>query len=242
MTDPLRPLAGQVAVITGAGRGIGRAIALAYAGAGAAVVCSARSRDELDAVVDAIRAGGGTATAQVADVVDWPSVEALFAHAVDTHGGVDLVVANAGVGGTGRRVEKSEPADWARTMQVNVLGVYHTARAAIAPLRARGGGRIVVTGSGSRKAVAPGLSDYAASKSAAWYLVQALAVELQEDGISVNELIPGPVRTAMTAGITRFPPGEWIKDPEDVVPMAMFLATQPRIGPTAQSFSLMRRA
>lgn len=242
MTDASQPLAGRVAVITGAGRGIGRAIALAYARVGAAVVCSARSRGEIDAVVDAIRAEGGTATARVADVVDWPAVEALFAHAAEAHGGVDLVVANAGVGGTGRRVERSDPVEWARTVQVNVVGVYHTARAAIAPLRARGGGRILVTGSGSRKGVAPGLSDYAASKSAAWYLVQALAVELLEDGISVNELIPGPVRTAMTAGMTRFPPGEWVKDPEDVVPMAMFLATQPLPGPTAQSFSLMRRA
>jgi 3-oxoacyl-[acyl-carrier protein] reductase len=235
------PLAGRVAVVTGAGRGIGRAIAIAYARAGAAVVCGARTATQVDDTVAAIRAQGGRASGFVVDVVDADQVEAMFAHAVDAHGGVDLVVANAGVGGTGRRVEKSDPAAWARTFQVNVIGAYHTLRAAIAPLRARGGGRILVTGSGSRKGAVPGLSDYAGSKAAVWHLVQVLAVELLEDRISVNELIPGPVRTEMTAG-TRFPPGEWVKEPEDVVPMALFLAAQPFEGPTAQSFSLMRRA
>lgn len=242
MTDPSRPLAGRVAVITGAGRGIGRAIAIAYARAGAAVVASARTAAQLDEVVATIGAAGGTATACVADVADYAACEALYAHAVEAHGGVDIVVANAGFGGTGRRLEKSDPATWARTFQVNVVGVYHTLRAAIAPLRARGGGRIIVTGSGSRKASMPGMSDYGGSKAAVWYLTQVLAVELLDDRISVNELIPGPVRTEMTVGQFKFPPGEWVKDPDDVVPMAMFLATQPDVGPTAQSFSLMRRA
>ena len=85
--------------------------------------------------------------------------------------------------------------------------------------------------------------DYAGSKIAGWYLTQVLAAELQPERISVNELIPGPVKTAIPGhGVTRLPPGEWVKEPEDVVPMAMFPATQPDVGPTAQSFSLMRRA
>lgn len=100
-----------------------------------------------------------------------------------------------------------------------------------------------MTGSGSRFRPHPGGSAYSTSKLALWMLTQTLAMELQDANFSVNELIPGPVKTAMTGfGETQFPTGEWIKDPEDVVPLAMFLATRPLVGPTAQSFSLMRRA
>ncbi len=241
--DTTPSLQGKVAVITGAGRGIGRAIALAYARAGAAVVCSARSQGEIDDTCALITRAGGTATACVADVGDGAAVQALFAHAVQAHGGVDIVVANAGVNGQRRKVEHADAAEWARTIQVNLLGVFHTAHAAIPHLRARGSGKIIVTGSGMRKGASAGGSSYAVSKIGVWKLVEVLAVELQEYNISVNELIPGPVKTAMTGfGETRFPAGEWVKEPEDVVPLALFLASQPDIGPTAQSFSLMRRA
>lgn len=237
-------LAGKVAVITGAGRGIGRAIALAYARAGAAVVCSARSRNEIDETAALVAAGGGTASACVADVGSYTAMQALFRHAVDVHGGVDIVVANAGVWGQARTVADSDPAHWAQTIHVNLLGAFHTAHAAIPHLRARGAGKIIFMGSGARHSTALGMSAYSASKLALWKLTQVLAMELQEHRISVNELIPGPVKTAMTAdfGQHAFAPSEWIKEPDDVVPMAMFLATQPDIGPTAQSYSLMRRA
>jgi 3-oxoacyl-[acyl-carrier protein] reductase len=122
------------------------------------------------------------------------------------------------------------------------VGAYHTAHAAIPHLRVRGG-KIIFLGSGSRHSAMPGMGAYASSKIALWKLTQVLALELQEHHISVNELIPGPVKTAMTGfGKMPVPPGEWFKEPEDVVPMAMFLATQPGFGPTAQSYSLMRRA
>ncbi|MDR3098908.1 MAG: SDR family NAD(P)-dependent oxidoreductase [Paraburkholderia sp.] len=117
------------------------------------------------------------------------------------------------------------------------------ARAAIPHLRRRGGGKILVMGSGTRMRASAGQSAYAASKLAVWMLTQTLAVELQDAEISVNELIPGPVKTALTGhGQARFPAGEWIKEPEDVVPLALHLATQPARGPTAQSYSLMRRS
>ncbi len=240
MTHALR---GKVAVITGAGRGIGRAIALAYANAGASVVCGARSRSEIDETVSMIEAAGGMATACAVDVGDYAAVQQLFAHANQAHGGVDIVVGNAGVGGQGRRLQNADPAKWANTIQVNLVGAFHTVHAAIPLLRARGSGKIILIGSGSRKGAGPGMSDYAASKIGLWKMTEVLAVELQEYNISVNELIPGPVKTAMTGfGETKFPAGEWVKEPEDLVPLALFLATQPDIGPTAQSFSLMRRA
>ncbi|MFM0653493.1 SDR family NAD(P)-dependent oxidoreductase [Paraburkholderia sediminicola] len=116
-------------------------------------------------------------------------------------------------------------------------------RGAIPHLRRRGAGKMILIGSGSRHRPNPGMSSYASSKLGTWMLTQTLAVELQSANISVNELIPGPVRTAMTGfGEKIAPEGEWIKEPEDVAPPALFLASQPDIGPTAQSFSLIRRA
>lgn len=88
-----------------------------------------------------------------------------------------------------------------------------------------------------------GVSAYACSKAGLWMLTQSLASELNEARISVNELIPGPVRTAITGFGEKFITSgeEWLKDPEDVVPMALFLAGQPDSGPSGQSYSLMRR-
>ena len=235
-------LAGQVAVITGAGRGIGRAIALAYAQAGATVVVSARTEDELKETVAMIETSGGKASLFVADVVDYSQMSALFEHAAAMHGGVDIVLVNAGVFGQARKLHESIPAEWRQTMEVNVIGVYNTVHAAIPHLRQRGAGKIIVTGSGTRHGAKIGRSDYAGAKSAVWTMVQVLALELHEFNISVNELIPGPVKTALTRfGDVGFPPGEWVKDPQDVVPLALFLAGQPECGPTAQSYSLMRR-
>ncbi|CAG9175082.1 SDR family NAD(P)-dependent oxidoreductase [Cupriavidus pinatubonensis] len=231
----------KVAVITGAGRGIGRAIAMAYASAGAAVVCSARGEADIAQTAAMIREAGGRSIAQTADVADYESVKTLFQRASDTFGGVDIVVANAGVALEQRRIADGDPALWRKTIDINLTGAYHTAHAAIAHLRRRGAGKIIMIGSGQRKRPAPGFSAYSCSKSGLWMLTQSLATELQEDHISVNELIPGPVRTDMTRDVP-VPPGEWFKDPADVVPLALFLAGMPDVGPSAQSYSLMRRA
>jgi len=234
-------LRGKVAVITGAGRGIGRAIAQAYASAGAAVVCSARREADIRETAALIQAAGGQAVAHAADVTDYASVVDLFRGAEEAFNGVDIVVGSAGVAlGLGKIVD-TDPALWRKSIEVNLIGAYHTAHAAIPYLRRRGGGKIIMIGSGHRKRPGIGSSAYACSKSGLWMLVESLAVELQEDNISVNELIPGPVRTDMTSGRTLMRE-EWIKEPEDVAPLALFLAGLPDRGPSAQSFSLMRRA
>jgi len=234
-------LKGKVAVITGAGRGIGRTIALAYASAGAAVVCSARGEADIARTAAMIREAGGQAIAHAADVADYATVSALFQRASDEFGGVDIVVANAGVALEQRRIADGDPELWRKTIDINLTGAYHTAHAAIAHLRRRGAGKIIMIGSGQRKRPNPGFSAYSCSKIGLWMLTQSLATELQEDNISVNELIPGPVRTDMTRDVA-MPPGEWFKEPTDVVPLALFLASMPDFGPSAQSYSLMRRA
>ena len=239
-------LQGKVAVVTGAGRGIGRAIAEAWAAAGAAVCCSARSAAEIEDARAAITRAGGRAIAVTADVTDWDSTEALLARAAESFGGVDLVLANAGDSMQNEPVERSDPALWRRTVEVNLIGTFHTARAAIPHLRRRGGGKILVTGSGMGHRGTPTRSAYAASKAGAWMLVRVLAQELADSGICVNEIVPGPVNTAFIAQRAAqlnasTGGGEWFKEPADVVPLAMFLATQPGNGPTGQTFSLARR-
>ncbi len=240
------PLTDKVAIVTGAGRGIGRAIALAYADAGAAVTCAARTQKEIDATATAIREAGGQALAIAADVADPEQVQAMVDTTAAAFGGLDILVINAGVNLDRHSFEESRFADWQGTFDVNLNGAYHCAQAAIPHLKARGAGKIITVGSGLGHNGKAGLGAYACSKAALWMFTRVLAQELWPDNISVNELIPGPVETSMTSQPTDDNSvfaidSEWKKQPEDVVPLALFLATQPAVGPTAQSFNLMRR-
>jgi 3-oxoacyl-[acyl-carrier protein] reductase len=250
MSTPEQQLCGKVAIVTGAGRGIGKAIALAYARAGAAVCCAARTVAEIHATVEEIVAAGGRGLAVSADVTQRAAVQQIVQATVEMFGGLDILVINAGVAaGGGRPVEDSDPEAWRMTLEVNLLGAYYCAHAAIPALRRRGAGKIITVGSGVGHRGMAGLSAYACTKAGLWMLTRVLAQELSPYNISVNELIPGPTITSMTGGQAAAAQrqgvfaieGEWAKTPDEVVPLALFLATQPAIGPTAQSYSLMRR-
>lgn len=237
-------LESKVAVITGAGRGIGRGLAMGFAEQGANVVCAARTQAQLDDTIQAIRGAGGEAIAVHCDVTRPGDVQNLYAETRARYGPVDIVIANAGGNFERRSVESGDIDAWEKTLRVNLLGVYYTCKYAIPDLKPKGG-HIIVTGSGMGHRDGGAGSAYSASKSAVWMLVRNLATELRDYGICVNELIPGLVDTDILTEAER-PAGsalslEWFKQPADVVPMALFLATQPRTGPTGQSFSLMRR-
>ena len=240
-------LAGKVAVVTGAGRGIGRAIALGYVRAGAAVCCAARTESEIDGAVDEMEASGGAGLAVQTDVTQRVSVRNLYDAAARRFGGIDLVVINAGVSFDHRTVEESDPEQWKATMEVNMTGAYYCAQEAIPHLKRRGGGKMIFVGSGLGHRGIPERSAYACSKAGVWMLTRVLAQELWPHGIAVNELIPGPVQTSIDGGrpddrsaVSRIA-SEWHKTPEDIVSLALFLATQPALGPTGQTFSMMRR-
>lgn len=240
-------LKGKVAVVTGGGRGIGKAIALAYAQAGAAVCCAARTLAEIEQTAREIHQAGGRGLAVQTDVTRFETVEIMLRQTVEAFGGLDILVINAGANDDRRPVEESQPADWRTTLEVNLIGAYYCAKAAIPHFKERGGGKIITIGSGLGHRGRAGGSAYACSKAGLWMLTRVLAQELWPYNVSVNELIPGPVETVMTSEATRDKEtvfsveSEWIKSPEEVTPLALFLATQPDIGPTAQSFSLMRR-
>ena len=232
----------RVAVITGAGRGLGRGLARGFAAEGAAVACAARTGSELDEVAAEIRAAGGSALALPTDVSRLASVEAMVAATLGAWGRLDVLVINAGIcPDMGRPLYETDPQEWADTVTVNLIGAYHCVKAA-APHMRQEGGHVIVLGSGKGHRAMPNDSAYACSKAGAWMLVRTMAEELAADRICVNELIPGPVDTPMNPlGRGQPSAAEWHKQPEDVLPLALFLATQPLQGPTGQSFSLMRR-
>jgi 3-oxoacyl-[acyl-carrier protein] reductase len=240
-------LDGQVSVVTGAGRGIGRAIALGLARSGAAVVCSARTRSEIDAVVDEIVAAGGQASAIQCDITQAADVQGLYDFTAQQFGGLDIVFGNAGAQPEHIPLAESDPAQWTGIVNTNLIGAYLTARYAVPYLRRRGGGKIVLIGSGSGHTGFPNISAYACAKAGLRMLVRVLAQETARDGIAVNELIPGVVATDMlhngaeTEAYAQLTAVEWVKTAEDVVPLALFLASLPSTGPSAQTYSLTRR-
>ena len=242
-------LAGKVAVVTGASRGIGKAIAIGYGTAGASVCCVARTESDLAMTVAEIKQAGGDAAAVRADVTEYDSVVQAFDASAGVFGGIDIVVINAGGNfDDSRDAESSSLEQWIQTIQVNLIGAYYTARAAIPHLKRRGGGKIIAIGSGLGRRGRPGGSAYASAKAGLSMLTRVLALELWPNNISVNELVPGPVLTSRVAGSYAQDPqsvfqddSEWVKTPEDVVPLALYMATQPEKGPTGQTFSLMRR-
>ena len=229
MAETGRSLEGKVAVVTGAGKGIGRAIAIGFASEGASVCCAARTASDLKEVAGEITSGGGKAIVVQTDVTSFDDVERMNREAAEAFGGIDIVVVNAGGNLERSRVEDGDPDLWAATIDLNLKGAYYTSKSAIPYLKERGGGKIITIGSGIGHNGRVSSSAYACAKAGAWMLTRVLAQELWEHNISVNELVPGPVATPGATAAWQQEENsvntidsEWVKQSEDVLPLALF--------------------
>lgn len=192
-------LIGKVALVTGAGSGIGKASAESFAAEGAIVGLLGRTEDELQAVAEGIRAAGGVAHVLVADVSDEGAMRAAVERLVDTAGRLDVVFANAGINGTWAPIDDLTPEEWDKTIAVNLRGTYLTLHTTVPHLK-KGGGSIIVTASinGTRTFSNPGTVAYAATKAAQVAMTQVLALELAKHRIRVNVVCPGAIGTAIS--------------------------------------------
>ncbi len=201
MDEPEYPdfrLTGQVALVTGAGRGIGFGVARALAHAGARVAVAGRSRSELDALVETIRAEGSTAQAFSLDVRDISQVQSCVSAVQESLGGLDILVNNAGLGANHPAVDVTE-ADWDEMMDVNLKGLFFCCQAAAKIMLRKGCGRIVNM---SSQASVVGIRDhavYCASKGGVNQLTRVLALEWSALGVTVNAVAPTFIYTPGTA-------------------------------------------
>lgn len=212
------PLAGRVALVTGASSGIGAATARALALAGARVVLAARRVERLEALASELGATSGGAEVVALDVRDHASVEAALAGRA-----FDIAVANAGLGLGLSKLPDGDPADWAAMLDTNVKGVLHTIRAVLPSMRARGQGDLVLLGSVAGRQVYPGGNVYNATKHAVRALYEALRLDNIGSGVRFTTVDPGMVETEFSlvrfrgdreaagrvyAGLTALSPGD----------------------------------
>ena len=190
-----RVLAGRVAIVTGAGNGIGRAIALAFAKAGAAVGCVDIAAEHADATARAITAAGGKAMAVVCDVSSGTDTLAAASAVHTAWGGVHLLVNAAAAYDPNGTVLEVSPADWDRVFAVNVKGAYLMSRAALPLMIAAGGGSIIHIASQLGRVAAPRRAPYCATKEAIIQLAKAMAADHAAQNIRVNALSPGAIET-----------------------------------------------
>jgi NAD(P)-dependent dehydrogenase (short-subunit alcohol dehydrogenase family) len=208
------PLNGQVALVTGGGRGIGRAIAFGLADAGAAIAVIARSQAEVAETASAINVRGGCAIGVTADVTDRIGVDRSAAEVENLFGPVDILVNNAGVSGSTLPLWETDPDEWWRTIEINLRGPMLFSRAVLPSMIRRRSGTIVNVGSyaGIRAATGGGFGPYATSKAALVRFTDTLAASTQEHKVRVFTISPGLVHTAMTKDIDLFRSGlesEW---------------------------------
>ena len=218
------PLTGQVAVITGAGQGIGRAIALTLAELGAHTILCGRTRDTLEQTAVAIRDAGGKTSAIECDVTDLRSVESMAVRVERTFGRLDVLVNNAGIAGPAGPLHQLAPDDWERIMNTNLRGVYYCIRS-LAPImiKARSGHIINISSLAGKNALANGAA-YSTSKWGLNGLTYSVAEELRAHNVRVSVVCPGSVHTEFSPHLGK--DAEKMLQAEDVAHVVAMLVTQ----------------
>jgi 3-oxoacyl-[acyl-carrier protein] reductase len=221
----MKSLTGKVAIVTGAGRGIGRAIALALSRAGARVVLAARSEAELRSVAEEIRGGDGDALVLPTDVTRDDDLESLVKRTQKEWGSIDILVNNAGWGKTAPIINgKTE--DWDRTFQVNLRAPMILTRLVLPALIEKKSGAIINIGSISAKAGQANTAAYSASKFGVLGFTQSLFEEVREYGVKVSVILPGFVDTPLIPPNKRVDRSKMIR-PEDVAAAVLFVLSSP---------------
>lgn len=200
-----KTLANNIALITGATRGIGRALAVALAQAGAHIVATGRTQGALEELDDAVSAAGSTATLVPLDMRDFSGIYRLANALDERHQRLDVLVGNAAIAGQRSPLGHVEPAAWDEVLAVNVTANYHLIRAMDPLLRRATAGRAVFMTSGAATSARAYSSTYAASKAALNALARVYAAETDSTPVRVNLVNPGPTRTRMRAQVM---PGE----------------------------------
>ena len=224
----------KIAVVTGAGRGIGRAVALAYAKMGADVVCVSRTEENSAKVAAEVEAIGRRAWAVAVDVSDTAAVDAAAKGILESTGRVDILVNNAGVTRDNLLMRMSEE-EWDTVIDTNLKGAFNFTKALTRPFIKQRSGRIINIASVIGLIGNAGQSNYAASKAALIGFTKSIAKELATRGITVNAIAPGFIETDMTAalsekmreGILGNVPLERFGSPDDIAHAAVFLAMEP---------------
>ena len=249
-------LAGQRAVVTGAGRGIGRSIALALAQAGADVAVTARTASDLEMLVAQIQAMGRQALATPCDVTDAEQVQRMAKTFTDGLGGVDILVNNAGNAGSHKFLNHPDEL-WQRMLAINLTSVYFVSKAFVPTLIERRWGRIINIASIASRVGGRYIAAYTAAKHGVLGLTRALALELLPYNITVNAICPGYVDTPMTdasvsnivtltglsqaqarQNLEKTSPQQRLIEPEEVAAVAVFLAQDVSKGITGQAINI----